>query len=96
VGISPGFGEISKGLWKEGEACFWLSTLSTAPPFPQLSSAFLMFCSFVFAFFCAACSVQFDLMPVHLGPPRAVSELGAWLRVTDSRQNLSAVTGPEH
>jgi hypothetical protein len=37
VGISPAFGEISKGLWKEGEACLWLSTLSIAPPFPQLS-----------------------------------------------------------
>jgi hypothetical protein len=39
VEISPGFGEISKGLWKEGEARFWLSTLSIAPSFPQLSSA---------------------------------------------------------
>jgi len=29
--------KISKGLWKEGEACFWLSTLSIAPAFPQLS-----------------------------------------------------------
>jgi hypothetical protein len=27
-----------RGSWKEGEACFWLSTLSTAPAFPQLSS----------------------------------------------------------
>ena len=36
VGISPALGEISKGLWKEGEACLWLSTLSIAPPFPQL------------------------------------------------------------
>ena len=26
-----------RGSWKEGEACFWLSTLSTAPAFPQLS-----------------------------------------------------------
>src|SRR6185369_14229820 len=33
VGISPAFGEISKGLWKEGEACFWLSTLSTTRHF---------------------------------------------------------------
>ena len=24
-----------RGSWKEGEACFWLSTLSTAPAFPQ-------------------------------------------------------------
>jgi hypothetical protein len=23
-----------RGSWKEGEACFWLSTLSTAPAFP--------------------------------------------------------------
>ena len=37
VGISPVLGEISKGLWKEGEACFWLSTLSTVPAFPQLA-----------------------------------------------------------
>ena len=27
VGISPDGGEISKELWKEGEARFWLSTL---------------------------------------------------------------------
>jgi hypothetical protein len=27
--------EISKERWEEGEACFWLSTPSTAPPFPQ-------------------------------------------------------------
>jgi hypothetical protein len=26
-----------RGSWKEGEACLWLSTLSTAPAFPQLS-----------------------------------------------------------
>ena len=39
VGISPAFGEISKGLWKEGKTCFWFSTLSIAPPFPQLSSS---------------------------------------------------------
>jgi hypothetical protein len=25
-----------RGSWKEGEACLWLSTLSTAPAFPQL------------------------------------------------------------
>jgi hypothetical protein len=31
------FGAISKGLWKEWEACFWLSMLSTAPAFPLLS-----------------------------------------------------------
>jgi len=39
VGISPGVGEISKGLWKGWEACFWLSMLSTAPAFPQLSGS---------------------------------------------------------
>lgn len=26
-----------RGSWKEGEACFWLSTLFTAPAFPRLS-----------------------------------------------------------
>ena len=26
-----------RGSWKEGEACLWLSTLSTAPAFPPLS-----------------------------------------------------------
>ena|ERR1041385_4838565 len=26
-----------RGSWKEGEACFWLSTLSTALAFPQLT-----------------------------------------------------------
>src|SRR5215467_14043502 len=25
-----------RGSWKEWETCFWFSTLSTAPPFPQL------------------------------------------------------------
>jgi hypothetical protein len=39
-GISPVLGEIPKGLWKQGEACFWLSTVSIGPSFPQLSSAF--------------------------------------------------------
>src|ERR1019366_91108 len=29
-----------RGSWKEGEACFWLSTLSTAPAFPYLSLPF--------------------------------------------------------
>jgi len=29
-------GEISKGLWEGWKACFWLSTLSIAPSFPQL------------------------------------------------------------
>src|SRR5262249_61939733 len=28
------------GSWKEWEACFWLSTLSTAPAFPQLPRPF--------------------------------------------------------
>src|SRR2546425_10352596 len=26
-----------RGSWKEGKACLWLSTLSTAPAFPQRS-----------------------------------------------------------
>jgi hypothetical protein len=26
-----------RGLWKEGEACLWLSTLPTDPAFPQLA-----------------------------------------------------------
>ena len=43
VGISPVLGEIPKGLWKEGEACFWLSTLSTAPAFPRLSRLALLY-----------------------------------------------------
>ena len=33
---SRGVGEISKGRWEEWETCFWFSTLSTAPAFPQL------------------------------------------------------------
>jgi hypothetical protein len=37
VEISPAVGEISKGSWKEWEAGLWLSMLSTAPAFPQLS-----------------------------------------------------------
>src|SRR6266568_2121912 len=27
-----------RGSWEAWETCFWFSTLSTAPPFPQLSS----------------------------------------------------------
>src|SRR5712691_11282774 len=34
-----------RGSWKEWEACLWLSTLSTAPAFPQLS--FLPFFGFL-------------------------------------------------
>lgn len=34
---SRGLGEISKELWEGWKACFWLSMLSTAPPFPQLA-----------------------------------------------------------
>jgi len=34
VGISPAFGEISKGAWEEGKSCFCFSTLSTDPAFP--------------------------------------------------------------
>src|SRR5579884_435024 len=30
-----------RGSWKEWEACLWLSTLSTAPAFPQLTPAWL-------------------------------------------------------
>jgi hypothetical protein len=37
VGISRAAGEIPKELWERWEACPWLSTVSTAPPFPQLS-----------------------------------------------------------
>ena len=33
---SRGFCEISKERWEEGKSCFWISTLSTTPPFPQL------------------------------------------------------------
>jgi hypothetical protein len=40
--------EISKELWKEGESCFWISTLSIAPPFPQLS--FIVLSPFAAAF----------------------------------------------
>src|SRR6185369_13228875 len=29
--------DFQKGSWKEGAACCWLPTLSTAPAFPQLS-----------------------------------------------------------
>jgi hypothetical protein len=31
---SRGFCEISKERWEEGKSCFWISTLSTTPPFP--------------------------------------------------------------
>ena len=41
VGISPVFGEISKGLVGRVGSRLWLSTLSTAPAFPQLSSFWL-------------------------------------------------------
>src|SRR5450755_3175564 len=35
---SRGFCEISKERWEEGKSRSWISTLSTTPPFPQLSS----------------------------------------------------------
>ena len=40
----PLLARFPRGSWKEGEACFWLSTLSTAPSFPQpsLLSLFVM------------------------------------------------------
>jgi DNA-cytosine methyltransferase len=41
VEISPVFGEISKGLVGRVGSRLWLSTLSTAPAFPQLSSFWL-------------------------------------------------------
>lgn len=37
MGESRGLCEISKELWEAWKACFWLSMLSTAPPFPQLA-----------------------------------------------------------
>ena len=36
----PPLARFPRGWWKEGEARLWLSTLSTAPPFPQLTSVF--------------------------------------------------------
>ena len=36
----PHLARFPRGSWKEGEARLWLSTLSTAPPFPQLTSVF--------------------------------------------------------
>src|ERR1035438_9723445 len=33
---SRGFCEISKERREEGKSCFWICTLSTTPPFPQL------------------------------------------------------------
>src|SRR5437899_3972417 len=41
--------EISKEWWEEGKSCCWICTLSTAPPFPQLSS-FLTLSPFLTAF----------------------------------------------
>ena len=32
----PPLARFPRSSWKEGEACFWLSTLSTAPAFPRL------------------------------------------------------------
>ena len=32
----PPLARFPRGSWKEGEACLWLSTLSTAPSFPRL------------------------------------------------------------
>jgi hypothetical protein len=32
----PRLARFPRGSWKEGEACLWLSTLSTAPAFPRL------------------------------------------------------------
>jgi hypothetical protein len=43
------FCEIPKERWEEGKSCLWISTLSTVPPFPQLSS-FITLSPFVSAF----------------------------------------------
>src|ERR1039458_2967380 len=32
----PALARFPRGSWKEWEACFWLSPLSTGPAFPQL------------------------------------------------------------
>jgi hypothetical protein len=37
----PPLARFPRGSWKEGEACLWLSTLSTAPAFPQLCVGFV-------------------------------------------------------
>ena len=41
VGISPLWARFPRGSWEAWETCFWFSTLSTAPPFPQLSSRWI-------------------------------------------------------
>src|SRR5579871_1309188 len=38
VGISLLWARFPRGSWEAWETCFWFSRLSTAPPFPQLSS----------------------------------------------------------
>src|SRR6266849_3893562 len=40
---SRGVGEISKGRWEEWKTCFWFSTLSTDPAFPQLFFCWVRF-----------------------------------------------------
>ncbi|MCU1292555.1 MAG: hypothetical protein JWP08_1405 [Bryobacterales bacterium] len=42
VGISPLWARFPRGSWEAWETCFWFSTLSTAPPFPQLSSRWIL------------------------------------------------------
>ena len=37
----PPLARFPRGSWKEGEACLWLSALSTAPAFPQLCVGFV-------------------------------------------------------
>jgi hypothetical protein len=37
----PPLARFPRGSWKEGKACLWLSTLSTAPAFPQLCVGFV-------------------------------------------------------
>jgi hypothetical protein len=41
VGISPLWARFPRGSWEAWETCFRFSTLSTAPPFPQLSSRWI-------------------------------------------------------
>jgi hypothetical protein len=37
----PLLARFPRGSWEVWETCFWFSTLSTAPPFPQLSSLWI-------------------------------------------------------
>ena len=83
MGISR-FCEIPKERWEEGKSCFWISTLSTVPPFPQL------FFIVLFAFLAACVDSVFAMGGWPGAAPAFVAVAAVWLpRATAGRPAAS-------